>query len=184
MPGWPLDPLYAHLAAAMLAIVLLVGAAQKLADRDAFAGALAQYRLLPESWVDPAAWLLPLAELAAGTLLLPLATRSGGAWAALALLALVTGAVAINLLRGRSHIDCGCGGPEGRQHLSWWLVMRNAVLGLLALTALVPVAARELMWLDGLTVATGAIGLYLLYAVCNQLLANAPRLLELKGVER
>jgi hypothetical protein len=176
----PLDPILAHIAAATLAVVLVVGAGHKLADRDAFAGALAQYRLLPEPLVAPLAWLLPLAELLAGALLLPVATRAYGAAAAVLLLAVVTGAVVVNLLRGRTHIDCGCGGPEGRQHLSWLLVARNALLVVLALAAGMAALARELVWLDALTVATGTVGLYLLYAAGNQLLANAPRLSELR----
>lgn len=176
----PLDPILAHIAAAALAIVLLVGAAQKLADRDAFALALEQYRLLPERLLAPVAWGLPLLEAAAGAALLPAAGRAVGSLLALLLLAVVTAAVAINLRRGRAHIDCGCGGPEGGQHLSWLLVARNAVLALLALAATAPLAARELVWLDALTVATAALGLYGLYAAANQLLANAPRLLKLR----
>lgn len=175
-----LDPILAHIAAATLAVVLLVGAGHKLADRDGFAGALAQYRLLPEPLLAPMAWLLPLAELVAGLLLLPVASRPWGAAAAVALLAVVTGAVVVNLLRGRTHIDCGCGGPEGRQHLSWLLVVRNALLVGLALGAGTVAPARELVWLDALTVATGTVGLYLLYAAGNQLLANAPRLSGLR----
>ena len=151
-----LDPILAHIAAATLAVVLLVGAGHKLADRDGFTGALAQYRLLP------------------------VASRPWGAAAAIALLAVVTGAVVVNLLRGRTHIDCGCGGPEGRQHLSWLLVVRNALLVGLALGAGTVAPARELVWLDALTVATGTVGLYLLYAAGNQLLANAPRLSGLR----
>lgn len=175
------DPTVAHIAAAALAIVLLVGALQKFGDRDSFAAALEQYRLLPPALAMPAAWLLMGAEAAAGALLLVPPARALAAVLALALLAVVSGAVAINLLRGRSHIDCGCGGPEGRQHLSWWLVARNTLLAALAVLAAQSMAgARELVWLDGLTVATGAVGLYLLYAAGNQLLANAPRLMQFR----
>jgi uncharacterized membrane protein YphA (DoxX/SURF4 family) len=175
------DPALAHIASAALAIVLLVGAAQKLADRDGFTAALEQYRLLPGALSAAAAWLLMATELAAGALLLLPLLRPLAGWLALALLGVVTAAVAVNLLRGRAHIDCGCGGAQGRQHLSWWLVVRNALLMALALLATQPQdGARELVWLDGLTVATGAVGLYLLYAAANQLLANAPRLMQFR----
>ncbi|KAB2838358.1 MAG: methylamine utilization protein MauE [Burkholderiales bacterium] len=172
----PLDPILAHIAAASLAIVLLVAAAQKLFDRETFALALEQYRLLPERLVPGFALALPLAEAVAALLLLPVTSRAGGAAAALALLGLVTLAVTINLLRGRAHIDCGCGGSDGGQHLSWALVARNAVLALIALLAAAPTVPRELVWLDAITVAAAAVGLFGLYAAVNQLLANAPRL--------
>lgn len=176
----PLDPIVTHLASATVAIVLLVAAGQKLADREAFALALEQYQLLPESLGPFVAWSLPLAEIAAALALLPLPSRPWGALAAAALLTLVTVAVTINLLRGRAHIDCGCGGQSG-QHLSWALVLRNLVLIGLALLADARSTGRELVWLDSLTVAGGAIGLYGLYAAVNQLLANTPRLAQLRN---
>lgn len=176
-----LDPTLPHIAAALLAIVFLGGAAQKLRDLDALAGAVEQYRLLPAAFSVAAARALAAAELAAGVLLLPVPTRATGALLAALLLAAVTLAVATNLLRGRAAIDCGCGGPAGGQHLSWGLVLRNAVLGAAALAAAAAEAPRELVWLDGLTVLAGTLALYGLYAAANQLMANRPRLLHLKG---
>ena len=177
----PLDPTLPHIAAALLAIVFLGGAWQKLRDLAALAGAVEQYRLLPDAWAAGAARTLLAAEFAAGLLLLPLPTRGAGALLAALLLAAVTLAVAINLLRGRRAIDCGCGGAEGGQHLSWGLVLRNALLGLAAVLAAAAETPRELVWLDGLTVVAGTLAFYGLYAAANQLLANRPRLLQLKG---
>lgn len=37
-------------------------------------------------------------------------------------------AITVNLLRGRNHISCGCGGMAGDHMLSWWLVARNLFL--------------------------------------------------------
>ncbi|MBK6292957.1 MAG: methylamine utilization protein MauE [Rhodoferax sp.] len=180
-PAFALDPTLAHLCAAVLAIIFLIGAGQKLQDIAMFAAALEQYRLLPQSLTAVAAWALVAAELAAAVLLLPLSTRSLGALLAGGVLAVVTLAVVVNLLRGRSAIDCGCGGPEGSQHLSWALVWRNAGLGLLAVVAAVAATPRALVWLDQVTVLAGALALYGLYAAANQLLANQPRLQKLKG---
>jgi len=176
-----LDPTLPHMFAALLAIVFLGGAWQKLRDMDGFAMAVEQYRLLPLSWAMPTAWALLAAEAVAGLLLLPLATRTAGAALALAVLAAVTLAVAINLLRGRHAIDCGCGGPEGGQHLSWGLVLRNGLLGLAAGLSLAAEAPRDLVWLDGLTLVAGTLALYGLYAAANQLMANRPRLMKLRG---
>lgn len=176
-----LDPTLPHIAAALLAIVFLGGAWQKLRDLDGLSAAIEQYRLMPSALAASAARALVAAELAAGLLLLPVPTRGVGAALSALLLAAVTLAVAINLLRGRSAIDCGCGGPEGGQHLSWGLVLRNALLGLAAGTAVAAETPREPVWLDGLTVVAGTLALYGLYAAANQLMANRPRLLKLKG---
>ena len=53
----------------------------------------------------------------------------GLALVAMALLALFAAAMAINIRRGRDHIDCGCGQSFLRQTLSWMLVARNGRAG-------------------------------------------------------
>lgn len=176
-----IDPTLPHMCAALLAIVFLSGAWQKLRNMDTFAMAIEQYQLLPPSLALGAAWGLLAAELAAGVLLLPIATRELGAALALLVLVVVTLAVAFNLLRGRRAIDCGCGGPEGSQHLSWGLVLRNGLLSLGVGLAVAAETPRELVWLDGVTVVAGALAMYGLYAAANQLMANRPQLLKLKG---
>ncbi len=178
-----LDPVFPHMCAALLAIVFLGGAWQKARDPDGFFMAIEQYRLLPAAWSMPAGWGLLLLEAAAGLLLLPLAMRPFGAALALIVLAIVSVAVLINLLRGRHEIDCGCGGPEGGQHLSWGLVLRNLLLLLAAWVAMLTATdvARDLVWLDRLTLVAGTLALYGLYAAANQLMANQPRLLKLRG---
>lgn len=176
-----LDPTLPHMFAALLAIVFLGGAWQKLRDLDAFAMAVEQYRLVPASWSLMLARGFLAAEAIAGLMLLPLVTRAVGAMLALGVLAAATSAVAVNLLRGRHAIDCGCGGPEGGQHLSWGLVLRNGLLGLAAGLSSAAEAPRDLFWLDGLTVVAGTLALYGLYSAANQLMANWPRLLKLRG---
>jgi len=180
-PQLTLDPTLPHLCAALLAMVFLAGAWQKLRDMAALVMAIEQYRLLPAPLAAVAAWALVAGEVLAGVLLLPLATRQPGVVMAEVVLLVVTAAVAINLLRGRRAIDCGCGGPEGGQHLSWALVLRNGFLGLAALVVACAPTARELVWLDRLTVLVGALALYGVYVAANQLMTNHPRLLKLKG---
>jgi hypothetical protein len=115
-----------HALAGGAALVLLVGAAQKVRDWPGFRSALAAYRLLPEVLVTPAAMALPAFEAIAGVALFAPAYRGAGALLAVALMATVTGAVAINLARGRADIDCGCGGAEGRSDSrgDWWRATR------------------------------------------------------------
>src|SRR5574343_377897 len=93
-----LDPVVTRAIGAVLSIVLLFGALQKLRDPVVFAGAVENYRILPEALVPLAARGLPILELAAGVSLLFPETCLLGGYLALALLAVVTAAVAINLL--------------------------------------------------------------------------------------
>ena len=175
------DLVFVLAARAALAIVFLVAAWQKLRDLETFEAALANYALLPNWLLAPVARVLPLLELGAGLALVAAPTHAAGAMLVLGLLVLVTAAVAINLLRGRADVGCGCGGIEDEQRLSWALVARNGVLMLLALVALIPPTTRELVWLDYITVAGAAIAIYGLYVASSQLIANAPRLARLRA---
>ena len=69
----------------------------------------------------------------------------------------------INLMRGRRFIDCGCGGAT--QPLSIGLVVRNVVLAIAAMIALVPAPTRPLGWLDIVSMVAGV--LVLGSAVCG-----------------
>jgi hypothetical protein len=180
-PAMPLDPVLPHAFAAAAALVLLVGAVHKLRAWEAFRAAVAAYRLLPEALVTPAALALPALELIAGAALLAGPFRGAGALLALALLGTVTAAVAINLGRGRADIDCGCGGAEGRQRLSWGLVVRNVLLMGAVAVGVHQGAPRSLGVLDYTTAVFAALALYGLYACASQLLANQPRLTELRN---
>ena len=185
MGGLPLlDPVASSTLSAVLSVIFLTGAWQKLRDLPLFQANVENYRLLPDSLAWPAAILLPLWELAAGALVLFDPVRTAGAVLAIGLLAVVTTAVVLNLLRGRTEIDCGCGslgGHVGDQTLSWGLVIRNLVLVVAALLALREDAARNLVWIDYLSVAGGTLGLLGLYVTANQLMANNPRLLALRN---
>ena len=94
-------------AAFLLAAVFLLAAAPKLGDPDTFAGALARYRLLPDTWVNLFAVWLPCLEVAAAVaLLLPGWRRAGAGWMALLLVAF-TAAMLAAMARGLQ-IACGC----------------------------------------------------------------------------
>jgi hypothetical protein len=164
-----------HLVLRLGGALLLLGTAfAKLGDLTAFRDAVAEYALLPSRLAGVAASLLLAAEAAAGLVLL--APGPAGALGAAALLVLYAAAVAVNLARGRRHIECGCGGPGGRRPLHGALVARNlAVAGLLAATA-PPPGPRSLLALDVLTVSAGVAVLALLYAAADVAIANQARL--------
>jgi len=169
-----LDPVIATIIRFALGWLFLAAAAHKLRDMVDFRSVLTTYRILPEGLVATAAWLVVVAELCIGVGMLWQFAPAflGGA----ALLLLYAGVMAINLMRGRRFIDCGCGGAT--QPLSIGLVLRNVVLAIAAITALVPSPTRPLEWLDIVSMAAGVLVLGALYAATNQLLAARARLEE------
>lgn len=146
-------------------LVFLVAAVQKAAHWRILPGVIANYRLLPRWAVSPAASLLPPLEMILGVLLLSAWFKPWPALAALSLLALFAGAIAINLQRGRDHIDCGCGQSFLKQTLRWTLVWRNAGLAALLLASLL-VAGPETMSV-ALTGMAAGLGFFLLYLALN-----------------
>ena len=94
-------------AALLLAALFLLAAAPKLGDPDGFAGALARYRLLPDTWVNLFAVWVPCLEVAAAvSLLLPRWRQAGAGLLALLLIAF-TAAMLAAAARGL-RIACGC----------------------------------------------------------------------------
>jgi hypothetical protein len=176
-----LDPVVAAILRGALALLFLDAARHKLRDRAAFAAAFDAYRLLPEGAGRAAGAAIGGAELAvAAALLVPVADRPGALGAA-GLLALYTAAIAVNLMRGRRDIDCGCAGPALRQPLGGGLVVRNLVLLGAALLCLVPTLPRSLVWLDAVT-ALGAVGVLACgYAAAQRLLSNAPAMARVRA---
>jgi hypothetical protein len=171
----PADPAVHHLLRVAGALLFGAAALHKLRNRRAFREALAGYRLLPRALLAPAALALPALEGAlAGALLTPGLARAG-ALAGAGLLSVYAAAIAANLARGRRRIDCGCGGPGGRQTLGPGLLWRNAGLVALFWLAARPVAARPWTWIDGVTVLAGVATLALVYASLDVLLANRER---------
>lgn len=173
-----LDPVISTLLVTTVSLILLTGAVVKWRDVANFESSVAGYRLLPEALVHPAAWGLLLLETVAGLALLVLQARPLSLVPALALMVLVTAAIAINLLRGRTDIDCGCGGTH--TNISWSLVVRNALIMLTLLLASASGAERELTLFDSFTVVAGALALFGLYSAANQLMANHPQLISLR----
>ncbi len=176
------DPVLGWTAAAAAAAIFAASGALKLYDLEEFRSAAANYRILPRWLEAPFAWTVPLVECAAAAGLLIPAWRARAALVLIVLLGAFTAAVAINLARGRTDIDCGCFGPALRQRLSWWLIVRNGALFALAAAALMPAGGRAMGLLDGATAGFAAATVVVLYAAANYLIANAPGLRALRAV--
>ena len=116
-------------------LLLLLAGVTKLTGGERFAEAVRAYRLVPEPLVGGVARALTWAEILAGAGLLTGFLQGWAARAAVCLFLLFAAAVSINLLRGRRFISCGCFGAGKGTRLSWGLVGRNVLLGVLALKA-------------------------------------------------
>lgn len=168
------DPAAAGIVVGATALILFGAAWHKLSEPHAFLSSLAAYRLVPAPALDAAAKLVPIAEAALGVGLLIPVTRTAALIGSAALFLLYAAAIAVNLLRGRSYIDCGCGGAS--HPLSWGLVVRNAVLAGAALAVSGPTAERTLGWLDAVTLIAGVLAFYAAYLMADELLRQASRM--------
>jgi hypothetical protein len=172
-----MDPAVGAVLRGGLALVLAAAAVHKARGLDAFRETLRDYQLAPRRLVSAAAVVIVALEGVAVLALVFPRPRALGPLLATALLAVYTAAIAVNLARGRRHIDCGCGGPAG-QPIGSRLVVRNAVLGVAALACVAPPGTRPLVWIDALTAVAGTLAVAALYAAAGRLMANAGRLPE------
>jgi methylamine utilization protein MauE len=174
-----IDPAIGITLRAGLSLLFFWTAVHKLRDRSAFRAALRAYELVPPGRVRGFAALLIALEIAVAATLLVSEIGSAAALAGAILLATYTGAIAINLLRGRRQIACGCAGAAARQPLSLALVGRNVVLIIVALAGALPALPRALTTTDGVTIGAGVVTLAFLYSAVDGLIANHPRIAAL-----
>ena len=159
----------------LLVFIFLRAMLHKLSHYHHFTAQLERYRLLPTVSVPAFALFLLLLE---GALALALLRPSWPAppFVAAGLLAVYSAAMLINLIRGRTDLDCGCNGPAAfEQSISWALVIRNTVLGVLCMVIALPVTARVLAIPDIATIALAACAVLLIYASLEQAIANQQR---------
>lgn len=150
------------------ALLFGVSAIHKLRAPAAFARSMDAYQLVPPAAVRPLAALVCLTEIAIAVALLVPATSMPAALAGGVLLSVYSAAIAINLLRGRRHIDCGCLGPAARRPIDGGLLLRNGLLIALAISAAIPATSRAWVWLDAATVIGGVAVLAITYAAFEQ----------------
>lgn len=170
-----IDPALFHGLALGLGLLFLAAGAAKLAAPRRFATAVAGYRLLPAAASLPVAILLAASEVVAGAAAISFAERlqSAGLAVCAFLLLLYAAAMAINLLRGRRAIDCGCTtAVTTARAIGWDLVLRNGLLACLATAAgTLGTTERGLIWFDAVTIAGGATMLLVTYATIETSLA-------------
>jgi len=168
-----LDPALEHVMRGALALLLGTGALAKLRDRVRFRAAVEAYEIVPARWVGAAAFAFAAIEAALAIALVApasLGVRTVALLGAASLFGVYAAAIATNLARGRTEIDCGCGGGV-EVPLSGWLLLRNGLLIAAALACVGGAAARPLGWVDALSIGGGIAVLALVWSALHGLLA-------------
>lgn len=115
-------------------VLLLAGTGlAKLINMPGFYPVVASYQVLPAAVIVPAAWLLALLEV---LLAIWLATRCQARWAALLVVnlhLLYWFWLLAALLRGLKLDNCGCFGAYWARPLTWYSLLEDGILLLLAL---------------------------------------------------
>lgn len=120
--------------------VFLIAGIAKITALTSFRRTVRKYDVLPASFVDPVAVLMPPFEIAVGiAVVLGIGVRASGGLAAIALAAfvLVTGSALVH----RRVIDCGCFGPAAPRPITRATVARNLLL--LAVASSVALAGSD-----------------------------------------
>lgn len=116
-----------------LALMFATAAVSKLGHAEEFYGVVRNFRILPDGASRAVAMVLPVVELAVAAGLLIRSLAVPAAVTAAGLLMIFAVALAINVMRGRTAIDCGCFRNGLKQQVSWLMVLRNAALTAVAL---------------------------------------------------
>jgi thiol-disulfide isomerase/thioredoxin len=134
-----------------LAVVFTVAGTAKLLDLASTRATIIEFGV-PASLADAAGTALPFAELATAVALVVTASARWGAAAALVLLIAFIAGIANVLAHGRTP-DCNCFGQIRSAPVSWRTMIRNAVLGALAIVVLVRGAGTSLLSFSGRSAA-------------------------------
>jgi len=174
------DPVFGWVLRAALSLLFAAAAFHKLRAPREFAATVEAYALIPRRAVRPFAWALAVAEVGLAAAFQVPALGMLPSVAGAGLLGLYSGAIAVNLARGHTDIDCGCLGPalssaQREPSLSAWLLVRNAALVGACLLLAAPQGVRPLVWVDTLSIAGGAAGIALCWTAAHHL-ATLPSL--------
>lgn len=180
-----LDPLILRIISFAFALLFLSAAAHKISTKLQFRGIIEAYQVLPNGLVPLVAGAIPLFEVFLGLAWLSTVVQSwSGIIVPLATAMLLTAygmVIGINLVRGRTYIDCGCGfssaagnnkGGGDIQQLSGGLIVRNLALILAALITTLPSSERLLGIIDYFSAFSALVALVLLYGASHQLMLN------------
>lgn len=167
-----MDPVFDITIRSAVAFILLGAAWHKLRAPYDFWGVVAGYQILPTVLERPLTRALPFVELLIALMLFMPVFKNYTALAAICLFSLYAGAIFYNLMRGRTEIDCGCGGFSSEQRIHMGLVGRNIVIIALIAATLGGHTPRDMIWFDGVTILGGTVMLLLLFIAADTLMRN------------
>ncbi len=165
-----IDPTIQYTIAGAFALLFAWSGVEKLRNIEKTISQLADYELIPAPLTELSARLSGLLEATAATLLITQYIVHG-AQVGIALLLIYGLAIGINLLRGRTHIDCGCQ-MRSSNGISWWLVSRNMLMACLLAVVTLPGSGRTLIWIDYLVIILAVIAAALIYLAGNLLISH------------
>lgn len=150
--------LWAALSSGLGAVLVMAGV-PKARDRTRTTRSVRGFQLLPDSAASVVGTVLPWLEIVLGVVLIVGVANLVAGIAAAALFAAFFLALAVNLVRDRRDLDCGCfafgAGSDEVAHIRWWHAVRTAVF---ALTAVLVAAVPPLSLVE--RVAGAGIGVF------------------------
>jgi hypothetical protein len=172
------DPVVELVVRIALTLLLATSARHKLGDFARFRAAVGNYRILPARLVGTFAAVVMASELVLATLLASGTLVETSAIATATLLLVYASAIAVNVRRGRTDLDCGCMGPASAVPVSSALVVRNLLVALASIVLVLPVSPRGLGGLGALdivVVSAATASLVACWAASERMLALAPQ---------
>lgn len=136
--------------------LFVVAGLAKLRDPARFRAAVANYGILRRAGVEPVSVMLPIIEIVGGGMLALRVALPVSALLVAGLLVVFAVAMAVNLVRGRRNMDCGCTLGVRGQTISWPLVVRNIGLAVACVVATIPqgptqhILALASSWIAGI----------------------------------
>lgn len=167
-----LDPVFALTLRICFTYLFASAATHKLHNLPSFRYTLTDYDLVPAKFVGALAVAVVSAEAYIALRML-FSTRIQ--YAAAAVLTAYSFAIALNVVRGRTDLDCGCMGPAARTPLRWWLVARNMALVACVLLLSVPVTLRPFTWFDAALVLGATVTMFAVWVAVERVLAAGLR---------
>ena len=171
-------------ATVLIAWIFINTSVHKLAGPGYIAGVIRrQFPFIGETASRITGVVLGVIEGIVAVAIMVPASRYAGALAAVVLLGMYALMMLVQLLRGRTDLDCGCSGPAPRQNISRKLVVRNIILVLIAGLVVFQSAGQEPSMLAGqglyYLAAPFAVLSILIYACSEQLMSNRQKLTAL-----
>jgi hypothetical protein len=177
-----LDPAIGYLIVAGIALLFASAAVHKLRDLARFTAVFAAYHVLPDAPARRVAWFIPCLELGVALALCWEPSRRAALIPAITVLIVYAAALAVNLLRGRRDLDCGCGTARSRRPIADWMIWRNLLLASALGIAAVPWSLRPFGVTDLLTVVGGLMVGATLYSAVDRLLGDVvPKAITLRS---